>query len=566
MQSSRVLIIDCGASRVLAGRFRRAPDGRLSLMQDGVEWLPRRDRTEEGWLDETGGALAALARRESLAGSCVVGLPAHLTFLRVVALPRVSARRRRQIIAFEMREGVPVPLAELVWSGATVATPGGGREIVLTAARRSTIEALCERLGAAGLYPVAALPAWLALQSGLAYNHPDFAGALAVAVGARSTLLVFDRGAGLCLRSVALGGDAVTERVAENLGLDLASAEFIKRGEPVGTAPPGEAQRAHAAVRMAADEFGRRLGGEIARSLAAIAPGESRGPGRLYLSGGGAQLAGLPARLADHLRLPVVHRDPWQHLDRGGSGAREPGEMTPALLGDLVGVAAARGGPAAANLLPRPLRRRIWLCRHRGALAAAALLALAAMGGAIGRERRAADTARGRAAEVEIAIGRLRQLDRRNRANLDQLERLKGRTAALQRLVEAKRGWVGLLADLQERLVRVGDAWLERLQVGPAAGSERPDGPGAGRFGPKSGRAGPEALPPIRIAVAGCLFDPDNPSGPAGAGAYGRAQALLAQVRASPYVASVENERFDGGQPGVLRFEMTLVLAPGRLL
>ena len=65
--------------------------------------------------------------------------------------------------------------------------------------------------------------------------------------------------------------------------------------------------------------------------------------------------------------------------------------------------------------------------------------------------------------------------------------------------------------------------------------------------------------------MAGCLFDPENPMGPTGPGVSGRARDLLAQFRASPFVGGIENERFDGGQPGVLRFEVTLALAPGKL-
>ncbi len=559
MRSSDILVVDCGTSRVLAGRFRRAATGCLELIQAGVEWLPRRDHTEEGWLAETGVALVALTRRESLAGACVVGLPAHLTFSRVVELPRVPARRRRQIIAFELRQGVPLPLAELVCAQATVGRSGGGQEVVLTAARRSTIEALGARLCAAGLLPVAALPAWLVLRHGLAYNHPDFPSALAVSIGARSTQLVSGVGAS-CLRNLAVGGDTVTERVAGELGLDFARAELLKR--EAGT---GEAAPAHPVVRSAADEFSRRLGGELARSLAAIGAGNARGPERLYLSGGGAQLAGLSARLAEHLRLPVMHRDPWRRLHAGGLRAGEPEKIGPALLGDLVGLAAAHGGPGAVNLLPRSLRWATSFRRHRRALVAAALLLMAAMGGAIVRERTAANTARDRAAEVGIAIGRLRRLGRQNREKLDQLAEVRRRTVALQRLVEAKRGWIGFLADLQERLAQSGDAWLERLQVQLPAGPKRPGSSGAGRFAPGSGPAGPEA-PPIRISLAGCLFDPKNPSGPAGAETFGRARTVLAQIRASPFVDGVENERFDGAQSGVLRFEVTLVLAPGRLL
>jgi hypothetical protein len=40
---------------------------------------------------------------------------------------------------------------------------------------------------------------------------------------------------------------------------------------------------------------------------------------------------------------------------------------------------------------------------------------------------------------------------------------------------------------------------------------------------------------------------------------------LLASLRESPFVAGIESERFDGSQAGVLRFEITMVLAPHTL-
>jgi len=554
MRFSRVLVVDCGTTRVLGGLFTSDAAGRLTLERFGVERLPRRERTEEAWLAETGAALLALARRASLTGSCVLGLPGHLTFSRVVKLPPVSARQRRKIIRFEARQGIPAALAGVVWTHASPASRGNGPEEVLTAVQRSVIEALGARLRAAGLYPRAALPPWFVLRQGTVCHHPDSTRALAVAIGARSTHLVAGDAAGGCIRTLALGGDTITEKIAGELGLDFSRAEALKLQVLGGeSAAPDDAPE-RIAVRMAADEFIRRLGGEIGRSLVRSSP-ENGGdrPAFICLSGGGAQISDLPARLTESLHLPVVRRDPWRQ-----PGAGEMEKIAPAMLSDLADLAAAAvGRPAAAvSLWPGALRREMFFRRRWPWLAAAASLLALATAGAILREQALAVAARRRMVAVENGIAELRGFDRRNRRNRERLAETNRRLAALQRVVEAKRSWTGFLADLQERLAQTGDAWLEKLEVMPPAP------------GPKYARSAERGAPPshVRVNLAGCLFDPENPLTHVGEGAYRRARTLLAQFRESPYVAAVENERFDGGQPGMLRFELTLVLAPGKVL
>jgi hypothetical protein len=63
-----------------------------------------------------------------------------------------------------------------------------------------------------------------------------------------------------------------------------------------------------------------------------------------------------------------------------------------------------------------------------------------------------------------------------------------------------------------------------------------------------------------RFTLSGRMLDKGNPAATAGADAYTRVRSLLQALARSPLVGAIENERFDGAQPGVLRFNFTLVM------
>jgi type IV pilus assembly protein PilM len=179
-----------------------------------------------------------------------------------------------------------------------------------------------------------------------------------------------------------------------------------------------------------------------------------------------------------------------------------------------------------------------------------------------------AHEARQRADGFEARTAALGRLEARNRANLARLAEVNRRIAALQRVAEARTSWIALLADLQDRLVQLEDVWLERLQVLPAAGhgpaaAPRPVGAGSRAAADGGNPAAPESVPCLQLA--GCLLDPQHPLGKPGEASYTRARLLVASLGQSPFVTAVKDERFDASQAGVLRFELTLVLAPHRL-
>lgn len=322
MRSFRVLAVDCGASHVAVGLFTRNATGDLTLQRFASEDLPPGGSGDAGWAAGIGAALEAIRRRENLRGACILGVPGHLTLSKMVRIPAVSARRQRQILRFEVRQCLPGASDELVW-GHVVVSPGGeSPEMVITAARLAAVTALCDQVRRAGFYPRTAVPSWLALREGIRHAAVAAGAPLVLGIGARGSIIVHDGPTRFFLRAMALGGDMVTQAIADELDGDLARAEALKRRASGGPAPDDGPESM--AVQIATDQFIRRLGGEISRSLAVVDPdGRLSRPPVLHLTGGGSLLAALPRELTKMLQRPVEIWD-FQTGTHAGNAASGP--------------------------------------------------------------------------------------------------------------------------------------------------------------------------------------------------------------------------------------------------
>ena len=72
--------------------------------------------------------------------------------------------------------------------------------------------------------------------------------------------------------------------------------------------------------------------------------------------------------------------------------------------------------------------------------------------------------------------------------------------------------------------------------------------------------------PPLKLTLSGRLLDVANPQSKVSVEARQRVQQLLASFTGSQFIASVENEKFDNTQNGLLRFDFTLVINPKKTL
>ncbi len=549
MGTRRIQIFEVGANHVasatLALRAGRLVLERFASESIGLESSP------DPWPARVAQSLETLTVGRDSRGPCAIVLPGHLVLTKCVRMPRVREKGDRGI-ASHVAEHIPLPLEEVVWGHRILGESELESEVVLVVARIDAIQPLCDATDSAGWRCEQVVPGSLALYEAFRLNYPEVSEPVIVAnIGARTTHVLFAAGERFHVRTFELGGNAITEAVAQEMGIDIAAAESLKLQVLGGDCNLAGQSPSRMAVESATATFCARWQLEVRRTVAGWnRQRAAAAPTTLYLAGRGALLPGLAEAAAEKLTLPVKRYEPLRNVEI--SAAAQVGGPDSASA-ELIGVAAwilAKRGPGM-NLLP-PDRAGLLAVRQRQfrcLVAVTSTIGLSLIPIAHYHQRATATLAMTREIEREIAPLRLRQVENEN--HLGQIEIAKKRIAALNAAYEARTSWVAFLAELQGKLTAVENVWLDQLKVEERQNAREPGGsdPGTGK-----------------LFLSGRLLDVDNPRSKVSAQSFERVKQLMERLAESPFVSAIGGERFDNSQDGLLRFEVTLVLNPARPL
>jgi type IV pilus assembly protein PilM len=162
-------------------------------------------------------------------------------------------------------------------------------------------------------------------------------------------------------------------------------------------------------------------------------------------------------------------------------------------------------------------------------------------------------------AQLEAKILPLRELKAVQTADLQRIDSIRAQITAIQSLVGSKSNWINFFTDLQQRLVKVEDVWLEKLQV------LRPSTDDVAATA--EGEVGVVAAAPVlRLQLSGRLLDTANPLSRVSGESFERVKSLLKSFGESQFISSVEKEKFNPTQPGILSFDFILVVDPKKPL
>lgn len=265
-----------------------------------------------------------LERRGLLGETLMCALPPDVSSTVVLDFPFDHPKKIAQVLPFQLDELIPFDVEDCVFDHQLVERGEHGSCKVLVAyAKRSVFERFLDALGAVGIDPkvvsVGAL-SYYNLYDHVVPEDEDRAVAVLDVGHSHTELCVFDGGEPSVARHVPVGGRGVTAALAEAFGVDEAQAERGKVAEGF-VAPRGDDEEVDSTMNGTSR---RELVGntcreavvpmvrEVRRSLVAHEMRTGHTVERIYLTGGGSQLRGLPTFLEGALGVEVTHLDPLQ--------------------------------------------------------------------------------------------------------------------------------------------------------------------------------------------------------------------------------------------------------------
>lgn len=467
MSSSKQLIINCGASRVTAAVVTSG-GGSLQIEKLVTESLNYDFSNDDAWMDAVGTALRDLHNQHKFSGKATLIIPGNQVLTKTIRIPHVEESKRAQIIAFEAQQNIPYPLHEVVWDSQVVGDDGVETEVLFIACKSNTIDEFCNVVKRAGFIVETINAATILDYNAIQFAYPSSDDeVLLINVGARSTNLLFKNSEGFFVRNIQLGGNSLTQNIADSLGKPFAKAEEIKHKFFNGELDYSDDDSGAKLLTSCSDSFMRRMSQEITRSIVNYRRQKNgAAPKRILLNGRGALLEGLADQLATSQKVPVEFFDPLQNVTLDGDVGSDTNSLR-LEVSEIIGAAAQDmvADGAGVNLLPEQVQKAMELASKKPFFVAAAIcLALAPWPVFLGYQQLSAGYIEA-AQATEKKVTPLQQRQSKILDNAEKAEKLSESIQLVEGLKNSKTNWIQFFAELQKSLTVAEDVWLDSLSV-----------------------------------------------------------------------------------------------------
>lgn len=256
----------------------------------------------------------------------VMGVANQRVIVRQLDLPWLERDELRNSLAFHVQDFLPMDATQAVldyFPLEELTDAQGVRKLrgLLVAASRDTVLANARCAEKAGLTVVSVdLTSFAVLRALGKQSHAEVETEALIDIGARVTnIVVYSAGLPRFVRILLMGGQDITDAIAERLGIPLGQAEAMK--QQVAYAGSSEDL---AAVSRVVGATAQDFVDEVRGSLDYYAASHPGAPvERILVSGGGSRLDGLLERLSAATRLQVIPGDPMANLRIGKTGLDE---------------------------------------------------------------------------------------------------------------------------------------------------------------------------------------------------------------------------------------------------
>ena len=333
-------ILNCGNSHISANVF--SVNGEELVLEKSILETLHRDLTKDQiWMDSVIKAVENISQK--IKGNVRVILPGSMLISKTIRVPHVEPEKQRKIVSFELSQKMPLPLSDLVWDYIVIDDDGVEEEILAFAVKPEIVEKFCDKLVKLGINPVQITPAPVLDYLAIRHVMGDMeAGneALVINIGAKTTNLLFINQTGYLIRTIAIGGNTMSQSISDSLGITFEKAESLKKAYFSGEIKLAEDDASKTAISNANNQFLARASQEITRSIVTIKRlKKGQSPKTIYLTGRGAFLPGLNEYLQETQQINVQYFNPLIGLKISNNVPAEIHGLFPFILGEPIGMA-----------------------------------------------------------------------------------------------------------------------------------------------------------------------------------------------------------------------------------
>lgn len=277
--------------------------------------------------DEFSGELSAFFKPLNIK-HVAAALPEERAYISVISLPRLDRSQARSVIELELPQKIPLPAEETIFDfefmpqSKVIAKDAvisedqpPHQDAIVYAFPRVLVESYLEAYLKAGLTPVIFTMETISLGRALLASGQPSPPTMIVDFGkTRVSFVVVSDGLTRFSSTVSVAGEALDQAIAKALNVSLAEAEEVKKQKGMFKEPENRAvfDAILPVVSAVADEIERHVlfWNTHAEHVHKSSPEISK----IILSGGDANLIGLPEYLSRTLKLPVALGNPWVNI------------------------------------------------------------------------------------------------------------------------------------------------------------------------------------------------------------------------------------------------------------
>lgn len=265
----------------------------------------------ESSIHDTAALLANLMEQARVSTKeCVVSLPNSSVFTSVIDMPTMTTQELASAIQYEAKKYVPLPFSEvnLSWSVISQDPDNHTLKVLLIAVPKQVKDNYIRLFELAGLQlEIIEIEALALIRSLIIEQEKN---SVIIDIGAKATGINIIRNGLLQLtRNINVGGDTITDRIAQALDITLARAEQFKKDFGIS-----ESDFLPEAIKPVLSSIKNEV-----KQLISIYQAHEMHIDNVIMVGGGSQLPGIVNGFAD-LGLPVSLGNPLQSLSYPKAG------------------------------------------------------------------------------------------------------------------------------------------------------------------------------------------------------------------------------------------------------